>query len=357
MPPFLRFLLYRLISVPVTILIITAVLYAGVMVTPAETRATLYLPKRLPSRMTEAQYQSLIDSIIKRHHLDAPYPVQYVSWLGNLVKGVWGYSPVLQQDVLEALLARTPATAELTLYSLLLFIPTGLLAGVISGWKLQKKPDYIFRMFAFLATSVPSFILALLFLAIFYVMLRWFPPERLSLFVSLSIDETSFSTYTGLLTLDGILNGRFDVTLDALRHLVLPVITLSMFHWASLGRVTRATLLDELSKEYVLAAKARGISRKRVIWKHAMRNALAPALTSTFLSAATLVTGVYIVEIIYNFHGISALIVRGTIGVPDAPAALGFAVYSTVIVILLMLFLDVLQAMIDPRVREGVLTG
>jgi ABC-type dipeptide/oligopeptide/nickel transport system permease component len=314
----------------------------------------LYLPKRLPSRMTDEQYQNLIDQIIKRHHLKDPYPIQYVYWLQSLAQGTWGYSPVLQDDVLTALLQRTPATAELTLYSIFLFLPLGLISGVAASWREGKAVDKGFRLIAFISTSIPPFILALLLISIFYVALRWFPPERLSLIFSLNLKQDGFRYYTGLLTIDGLLNHRLDVTIDALRHLVLPVITLSLFHWATLGRVTRAAMSDEFTKEYALAARARGFTHNRVIWRHVLRNSLTPALTSSLLSAATLVTGVFVVEIIFAFHGVSDLIVRGLGAIPDAPAALGFSVYSVIMVLLLMLFLDLIQAAVDPRYREGV---
>ena len=353
MPPFLRYLINRALAIPITLLVITAVLYASVMLTPAETRATLYLPKRLPSRMTDKQYQTLIDQIVKQYHLNDPYPVQYYYWISNLVRGNWGYSPILQEDVLTAIVKRTPATAELTLYSILLFIPLGLVSGVIAGSKQNKAPDHRFRLSAFIATSLPPFILALFLLAIFYVSLRWFGPERTSLRIGFLVNSDQFRQYTGLLTIDGLLNGRPDVSLDAIRHLVLPVFTLVIAHWATLGRVTRATMIEELQKEYVVAAKARGIPGRSIIWRHTLRNAIAPALTSSLLSAASLITGVFVVEIIYNFHGLSEIAVRSMEFTPDAPAALGFAIYSVIVVLALMFILDIIQSSLDPRIREG----
>ena len=159
--------------------------------------------------------------------------------------------------------------------------------------------------------------------------------------------------FTGLLTIDGFLNGKPEVSLDAARHLVLPVFTLSLYHWATLARITRSLVNEELGKEYILAAKARGFSSRRVLWRHALKNALAPALASSLLSAASLVTGVFVVEIIYNFPGVSDLVVRGFSFVPDTFAVLGFAVYSLLLVLMLMLVLDLLLALIDPRHREG----
>ena len=161
-----------------------------------------------------------------------------------------------------------------------------------------------------------------------------------------------FRQYTSLLTIDGLLNGRPDISLDALSHLVMPVFTLAIAHWATLGRVTRATMIEELHQDYVVAAKARGVSERRIIWRHTLRNAIGPALTSSLLSAASLVTGVFVVEIIFNFHGISAIAVRSMEFIPDAPAALGFAIYSVIVVLILMGILDLIQSILDPRIRE-----
>jgi peptide/nickel transport system permease protein len=113
-------------------------------------------------------------------------------------------------------------------------------------------------------------------------------------------------------------------------------------------------MIEELKKEYVIAAKARGIPKKRIVWRHTLRNAIAPALTSSLLSAASLLTGVYVVEIIFNFHGISEIAVRSMEFTPDAPAALGFAIYSVFAVLIMMGVLDLIQAILDPRIQEGV---
>jgi peptide/nickel transport system permease protein len=158
-----------------------------------------------------------------------------------------------------------------------------------------------------------------------------------------------------MLTIDSFLNGRIDIMGDAFRHLAMPVFTLSIFHWATLGRVARVSILGEEKKEYVTAARARGIIERRIVWKHILRNTLTPSLTSMTLSATSIITGVFVAEIIYNINGISSIILSAMSGVPDAPAALGFAMYSVIMTLLLMFLLDVMQAVFDPRVREGVL--
>ena len=357
MSPFSRFLFTRLFSIPVTLLIVTAGLYGIVMLTPPEIRASLYLPQNMRSNMTEEQLQRLIDNIIKTHHLRDPFPIQYGVWLTNLAQGNWGYSPTLRDNVLASLLRRTPVTAELTLYSILAFIPLGLISGVVAGWRQNKPVDARFRLLAFISTSLPPFIMALVLLSVFYAALHWFPPERLSTANSQIILSPAWRSYTGLVTLDGLLNGRLDISLDAFRHLVLPVFTLSLLHWATLGRVTRSSMIEELHKEYLLAGRARGIPEQSLVWRHAFRNALAPSLASSALSAASLFTGVFVVEVIFNFKGVSQLIVGGLSGVPDAPAALGFCLYSVLIVMAVMILLDIIQVLSDPRLRKGNITS
>jgi peptide/nickel transport system permease protein len=356
MPPLLRFIILRLLSIPITLFFITAALYGVIMLFPPEVRASHYLPQRINVEgLSREKLQALTAKIIERHHFDEPYPVQYGLWLVDLLRGDWGYSHSIRGDVLQALLRRTPVTAELAFFSMLVFIPLGLLGGVISGWKKNTRLDRRFRFAAFTATSLPVFILAIVLIAIFYVMVNWFPPERLGIQNGLLVKSSAFRTYTGFLTIDGILNGRPEISLDALRHLVLPVFTLSLFHWGTLGRITRSRMIEELQKDYVMAARARGISTNALIWKHTFRNAVSPALASTALSTATLLTGVFVVELIFNFNGVSELVVLALRDVPDTPIALGFTIYSVVIVLFVMFLLDLLQAALDPRVRDGLL--
>jgi peptide/nickel transport system permease protein len=347
-----RFLVRRVLLMLITFVVITAMLYGVMMLSPAEARATLYMP-----RSDFGISINQLRVIIEQHGLDDPYPVQYVRWLGSMLRGDWGWSPGLRDDVLKALLRRTPVTAELTLWSVLLFIPLGIISGAVAAWRRGRAPDHSFRLLAFIATSVPSFILGLMLLAIFYVGLRWFPIGRLAVSSEFVVKSAAFKTYTGLLVVDGLLNGRSDITLDALRHLVLPVLTLSLAHWATLGRVTRAAMFEELHKDYITTARGKGLSWRQTVWRHALQNAMLPALNSSALSAASLVTGVLIVEVIFALPGVSALLGASTrvIGsiIPDVAATMGFAVYGVLLVLPLMFILDVLQALIDPRLREG----
>jgi ABC-type dipeptide/oligopeptide/nickel transport system permease component len=350
MPPMLKFILRRLLAVPLTLLVVTVVLYGIVMLAPLEARISLYEPQGGKSRNPEALRQQ----IIEEYGLDKPYPVQYARWALNLLQGDWGWSPLLRTDVLEALVVRTPATVELMLYSVLLLVPLGLASGVVAGWRQGRPADYSFRLLAFVATSIPPFILGLMLLGVFYVGLHWFPPGRIDIANSFVVTSPPFNSVTGLLTIDGLLNGRLDISLSAFRHLVLPAITLSLAHWATLGRVTRAAIIEERTKEYITAARGRGLPRQTIIWRHALRNAMIPGLNSTALSAASLVMGVFVVEIVFGFPGVSELATLSWAYTPDAPAAMGFAVYSVLLVLPLMFVLDVIQGVVDPRIREEI---
>jgi ABC-type dipeptide/oligopeptide/nickel transport system permease component len=355
MPPLLQFIIRRFLVVPVSLIVITMVLYGGVMLTPPEARAQLYFPTRMNPNLTDEQLERFTETIIDRYRLRDPYLVQYGYWVASLFDGTWGFSQSLNEPVLPALLRRTPITLELTLYSLLLLIPLGLVSGVLAGWRRSSVFDRLFRGTAFLGTSTPMFILAMVLISVFYINLGWFAPGRVSLAYIIEFSKGGFNDYTGLLTIDALLNGRLDIFADAWRHLAMPIFTLSLYHWATLGRITRSTMILEKDKEYIIAARARGVAERRVVWHHAFYNMLSPSLTSMTLSAATIITGVFVSEIIFDFDGVSYVIVQAMSGIPDAPAALGFAVYSVLVILLLMFVLDVLQAIFDPRVREGVL--
>lgn len=351
--PVLKFLLQRLGTIAITLLIVSSLIFGIISLAPLESRVDLYMGRRVRVNLPPEIEQRFREHIIREHGLDKPFPVQYAHWVTRLVQGEWGWSPLRRADVLDLLVKRTPATVELTLYSLLLFIPLGLASGAVAGWRRGRPSDRGFRLTAFIATSIPPFILGLVLLSVFYVGLHWFLPGYLSTNEAMATRADGFRVYTGLLTLDGLLNGQPQVSLDAARHLVLPVVTLSLFHWATLGRVTRALIVEEVNKGYVTAARARGVAPRRILWGHAVPNVLAPSLTSSALSAAALVTGVYVVEVVFNWPGVSSLI-TATVWEPDVTLAAGFAVYSVLAVLAVMFLLDIVQVIVDPRLRgEG----
>ena len=345
------FLLRRLASALLTLLVVTVLLYGVSTLSSAEERAFLYIPA--PRNDEKPISQGLINTAIKQHGFDAPFPIQYGRWIIALVKGDWGWSPTANTYVLPVLLRRSQATAELTLFSILVFIPTGLAFGALAGWRRDHWQDKSFRLAAYVAISLPPFILAVIFLGTFYAQMKMFPPGRISDMMARVVDSASFIHITGLLTVDSLLNGRLDVFGDVVNHLAMPVLTLSLFHWATLGLVTRAAMIEENGKDYILTAASKGLSGRQVYRRHAFRNVLAPALNSSALSAVSLVTGVFVVESIYDYKGVSYL-VRNALLAPaiDIPVVMGFTIYAVLMVLAIMFVLDLLQALADPRYRE-----
>ena len=336
----------------VTLVLITAALYATVMLTPPETLASLYMPQRTSPRMTEEMYHDLLENMIEKYHLDDPFPVQYFFWAGKLLKGDWGYSPNLQEDVFVGLVRRLPATLELTFYAMLIYLPLGLISGVLSGTRRKSTADRLFRIAAFVATSLTPMILSIIMMIVFYISLRWFAPGRLSSAYAPLAAAESFRSYTGFLTIDGLLNKNPKLTLDALRHLAMPALTIAFAQWGILGRITRATIIEENQRDYITAGRARGLKERTLAWRYALGNAAAPVLTHTMLSAASLMTNVFIVEIIFNYPGLSSIGVKTLAFIPDASSAMGFAIFSTILVLIITTSLDFLKVVVDPRLRE-----
>ena len=353
MNPFIKYLIQRTIYMVITLILITGILYGAIiLLLPPEVRAMAYMP----SWQGMGNMENFIESTISKYQMRDPFPVQYGIWLISLLRGDWGISTTMYTDVLEVLLQRTPATAELLLLSLLLFIPAGLFSGVLTGWRRNSSMDWAFRLTAFVATSVPTFILGLMLLAYFYIGLKWFPAGRISIQMGIEIGDPAFRSYTNLIMLDGLLNGRLDVSLDAFRHLFLPALTLSITYWAILGRITRVTMIEELHEDYIVTARGKGLHNRDVLWRHAFRNAAIPGLNSIALSAAMFLTNAIIVEIIFGFPGVSKPLSRAlsNTNYVDVNMAMGFAVYSTLLVLPVMLILDIITALIDPRIREGL---
>lgn len=348
----INFLIRKVISILTILLFVTAVMYALVMLAPVEIRASLFIGSAKNSRMTEEQYQKAIDNVIEKYGLNDPFLVQYGRWLGQLVRGNLGFSPSAHVFVAEALITRVPATAELVIYSLLLFIPLGMISGMIAASQQSRGIDWLTRFGAYIASALPPFILALVLLSIFWVGLKWFSIGRLEVSNNLAIHREGFRLFTGLLTIDGFLNGRPDISLDALRHLVLPVITVSLVYWASVTRVTRAAAIEELDKEYITAARGRGLPERSIIWRHALPNVFVPSLNASALSVTSLATSLFVIEYIFLLNGVSSMISTAFQDVPDISLALGFVLFSVTLVLIVMTILDILQAVLDPLIRE-----
>jgi len=337
-----------LLMIPTLLGVVLLIFAVTMLFSPAE-RATLYITS--PKQMTE------LNGIIKEYGLNKPVYDQFFTWLVQVLHGNLGYSTTAGMPVMQALLTKLPATFELVVWSIPITILLGIYLGVQSAVHRDKSVDHITRVASIVGYSLPAFWLAIMLIAIFYNGLGIFPPERYSMstfnYIFLS---GKWHTYTGLITIDGLLNGQPLISLDLIYHMVLPTVTLTVIQIALIVRVMRSSMLEALGKGYVMAARAKGLSNVQVINKHARRNALIPVMTVAGLLTAGLLTGVIITETVFNIDGVgrwAAAAAAGTSGVPDVPAVLGFALFAGIVYVVANLIVDIMYAYIDPRIRLG----
>lgn len=337
-----KFILRRLSLIPLVILGVTFMLFALFQILSPEMRASLYVkdPRQLDS----------LNQVIKQHSLDKNVFVQYGSWLKNVAKGELGYSQSAAMPVATAIKSYLPATVELAVLTIIPVLLFGVSLGIISARWQDKWPDNAVRLFSVGSYSLPIFVLGLIFLMVFYAKLRMFAPGRCSIATDYLIIAQHFKTYTGLLTVDAVLNGNFYVFADALKHLILPASALCLGSMALLIRVTRSSMLEELGKDYIRTARAKGASEFSVLVKHGARNALIPVITLASLQFVRLLGGVVIIETVFDFPGIGRWGVNAAQQL-DIAGVLGFAVVTATLFVAGNLISDILYAAADPRIR------
>ncbi len=253
------------------------------------------------------------------------------------------------QTVTDAIKSRWPFTFEIVMFAAPLIIFIGIYLGVQSAVHRDTPIDQASRVFSVIGWSLPSFWVGMVLLAVFYGILGWFRPGSISVQYLTSM-KTGFVPYTGINLIDGLLNGQPWITVDVLRHLVLPVTTIVLIDMALLIRVMRSSMLESMGKPYIITAKAKGLSNKTVIYKHARRNALIPIATLSGMLVAGLLGGLVITETVFGFGGLGQWAARAALQL-DIPAVLGYAILSAVLFVIANLIVDILYAYIDPRIR------
>lgn len=343
----IAYILRRLLILPLILLGVTFFVFFMMQFLDPVQRLSAYIksPEELKSLAAED-----LNKLIKRYGLDKPIIVQYFDWLKKVLRFDLGWSEVAHQPVKEAILSRFPATLELAVFAVFPVVWVGIWLGVISAVHRDKPLDQAIRVFAVVGWSLPSFVFGIFVLFILYGVLGLFPPGRLSLWAQSVVSSGEFKVYTGLYVIDGLLNGRIDIALDALRHLVGPIITLSYLWWAFILRITRSSMLEALHKEYVITARAKGVPEKLVIHRHAKRNALIPVVTVAGMMVLGLLGGVVITETIFDYPGIGRLAASAAQQL-DYPLILGITLFDAFLLVLGNLVVDVLYAIVDPRVR------
>ncbi len=291
-----------------------------------------------------------IDAIIEQYGLDKPWYVQYWNWLSQALQGNLGFSRVTNQPVLTTIAQRLPNTIELAVLTIIPTIAFGIWLGTAAALNRDRAIDQVSRITSIFFWSLPTFVLAIWLLVIFYGGFNLFGIGQLSSNFSRAIIRPEFHRYTGFLLLDSLANGRVDIFWNALLHLVLPVATLVLVISAQIVRVMRSSLLDTLTQDYVRTARAKGLSERVVNHKHARRNALIPVLTLSGFTLVGLLNGAVIIETIFALPGVGKWLADAAVQL-DYAAVLGGAVFVGVIVVVGNLIVDILYAVVDPRIR------
>jgi len=279
--------------------------------------------------------------------LDKPLPEQYAIYLRNLLQGDLGTSFKTKNPVSLDLKNFLPATIELAICSFIFAMLFGLPLGIIAALKSGSFADQLTRIISLLGASMPPFWSGLLVLFVFYYKLDWAPgPGRISSRIGAP------ESVTGLFVFDSLWKGNMPAFWDSLSHLVLPSIILGWFTLALVSRITRSSMLEVLSQDYIRTARAKGVAEKWVIMKHALRNALIPLVTLVGLAFAGLMSGALMTETIFSWPGIGRYAVESAANL-DYPAITGTTLLIAIIYMLVNIFVDMLYTIIDPRIREG----
>ncbi len=339
----LAYIVRRLLTLPIILFGVTILIFAMMSFVSPGQRASLYV-QSLPKTA------GALDEIIEKYGLNDPIHMQYFRWMSGVLRGNLGFSQVGKAPVLDTIKRYVPASFELALWSAVPLIWIGIQLGVISALHHNKLIDQVMRVFAIVGWSFPTFVFGLLVLMIFYAKLQWFPAGRLSDWASQVVMSAEFTRYTGMNTLDAVLNLRLDIFWDALRHLILPIITLSYVQWALILRVTRSSMLEVLRADYVTTARSKGLAEGKVIDRHAKPNALIPVATVGGLVLIWMMSGVVITETVFNYRGLGWWVAASAAQL-DVISVLGFTLFYGVLVVCGNLVVDVLYAYLDPRVR------
>jgi peptide/nickel transport system permease protein len=294
----------------------------------------------LGQQATPEQVQQLRESM----GLDKPIVVQYWLFLKDAVRGDLGDSTVTGRPVTTELLTRFPATFELVAFAMLIAILVGIPVGVISAVRQYSALDKTASVLALTGISMPVFWLAMVLVVIFGVNLELLPfPGRLD-------PTTAITSITGLVLVDSLLTLNFAGFWDGLLHLIMPALALGTIPMAVIMRMTRSSMLEVMNEDYVRTARAKGVVPWRVVFKHALRNAMLPTITVIGLQAGLLLGGAIITETIFSWPGIG-LYTYQSVGQRDYPSIQGVVLYGALLFVLINLIVDILYAILDPRVR------
>lgn len=329
------YLLKRLAVAVPTLIGVSILVFLMLQLIPGDPAQVMLYPKGTPEEIAELRHEL---------GLDKPLHIQYIQWVTGAARLDLGNSVQTGEAVLEIIADRFPATIELTVAAMFIALVVGIPLGVFAAQKRNSFIDYLCITVSLFGVSIPVFWLGLMLIFVFAGILGWLPVSgRISMGVSIP-------DITGLYIVDTLLAGRLSLFWDALKHLILPAASLATVPLALVVRVTRSSMLDVLSEDYIRTARAKGLPYRKVIFKHALRNALIPVITVAGLKVGTLLGGAILTETVFAWPGIGLLVVN-SIADRDYPLIQGIVFIIALVFIAINLLVDILYAYIDPRIR------
>jgi peptide/nickel transport system permease protein len=289
--------------------------------------------------------QWVVDRIRDNMHLNQPLPVQYYYWLTDALHGDFGLSLVTQRPVSSDIKEFLPASLELVILAAVISSIVGIGLGIISARYKDTWIDNTVRVFSYAGIVTPSFVIAILFVLLFGFTLNWFP-----IIGRLSEGITAPPVRTGLLTVDSLIAGRFDVFTNALWHMVLPALALAMGSIAQAARITRSSMADNLTKDYIAAARALGIPERTVSGRLLLKPSLIPTISILGLDIAATISVAFLVELIFNWPGLGRYGMTSMLH-KDLNAISAVILIFGAIFITANIIVDILVAYLDPRIR------
>ncbi|MUZ59376.1 ABC transporter permease subunit [Agrobacterium vitis] len=291
--------------------------------------------------------QAVVEQTRRAMGLDQPLYYQFFVYIKQVLSGDFGTSVLTTNPVMTDIARFFPATVELATVGTIIGAVIGLPLGVLAAVKRGSLADQIVRVIGLIGYSVPIFWLGLLALLFFYAKLQWVAyPGRMDV-----VYEYDLIPVTGFYLLDAAMQGQWEILWDLFRHIILPGALLGYFSLAYISRMTRSFMLNELSQEYIVAARAKGLSESRIIWFHALRNAAVPLLTVIALSYAGLLEGSVLTETIFSWPGIG-LYITNSLQNADMNAVLGGTIIIGSVFIAINILSDLLYKTLDPRTRS-----
>ncbi|MDQ3695533.1 MAG: ABC transporter permease [Chloroflexota bacterium] len=309
-----RYVSRRLLLLVVQVILVATVVFLLIRLVPGD-------PARAILGETASEEQ--VARVRSQLGIDRPIHEQYVSWIGRVARGDFGTSVISGRPVMLDIQQRIGNTVELIVLSTIAPLLIGIPLGIVAALRANRATDYALSSFAMLGLSLPSFVVGTIMLLVFGLMLRWLPPAQ---FVPWYVDPGQH-----------------------LRVIILPVIALSLSSVAVVLRMTRSSMLEVIRQDYIRTARAKGLSGRLVILRHALRNSLNPVVSIVGLELAALLGGTVIVESIFNWPGLSSLLIAG-VRSRDYPVVQGVVLLIAVLTVLINLLVDLVYGWLDPRI-------